>query len=346
MNTKVKKTLVIVRDLVTVALLVIFIVALLPLLPINDVPKFYAVVSGSMEPKIKTGALVLSVPVNPKHVAVNDIVVFDSPYNSKDIVVHRIIGIKSQEPLRFASKGDNNPSADNWDVMGSSIKGKYFFSIPYIGKLSLFIRKPLGFAIVILIPALVLVILQILDIKNAINDEIEKRLKKKIEDAKNPITKLFSIILLFGVLGFLFATNKTYALLSDKAKIKGLSLTVATKYEDDDEDDIHHNRCPKRFTRYFKCKIPKDFRNPFDKDPKDKDKDWKDNDRDDEHTFNDSHDSTEKYDEKKDEKRDMEKYDDLHYRETQNGDNKDDVTEEILENSHDYNQETSSTPTL
>lgn len=73
----------------------------------------YFIMSGSMEPTIKTYQLVLAVPVEPDDVQVGDIITYDR-YSTvsnliKQTVIHRVVSIDDKEVI---CKGDNNEHAD------------------------------------------------------------------------------------------------------------------------------------------------------------------------------------------------------------------------------------------
>ncbi len=100
-----------------------------------------AVVSGSMEPTLNIGDLVIIKKVNPDKIEVGNIVVYYDPY--KNIrVVHRVVKIDNIDGKRyFITKGDNNltnPLPDQ-DVgiapllVGKEIRGKVILKIPKLG---------------------------------------------------------------------------------------------------------------------------------------------------------------------------------------------------------------------
>ena len=74
------------------------------------------IMSGSMEPTIKTYQLVLSVPVTADEVSVNDIVTYTSPSGLR--IIHRIIDITDEG---FVFKGDNNAKSDENIVKADQI---------------------------------------------------------------------------------------------------------------------------------------------------------------------------------------------------------------------------------
>ena len=115
------------------------------LLTIAISPKVFVVVSGSMEPEIKTGSLVFTKSIDPSQIKVGDIVAFTSPSNPKEAILHRIFSLKNTSPPTFQTKGDRNKLPDPWDLMAVGILGKQAFIIPYIGYIIAFVKTPLGF---------------------------------------------------------------------------------------------------------------------------------------------------------------------------------------------------------
>lgn len=111
--------------------------------------------SGSMEPALKTGAVVL-VKQSPTY-AVDDIITFTTT-NSNTPTTHRLIASELKEgQLQFTTKGDANDSADVEPVTEGQIIGKTIFHVPYLGFLLDFARQPLGFILLIVLPALVVI---------------------------------------------------------------------------------------------------------------------------------------------------------------------------------------------
>lgn len=209
----------IIENTIFVTLLIILGISVSPALPFKNIPRTYVVVSGSMEPVIKTGSIVLTTPVDPKTLKTGDIVAFTSPTNSKDVILHRISGIKSQSPLRFQTKGDNNNSPDAWDLMDVSILGQQVFAIPYIGHIAAYVRTPIGFSLIVVFPVFLFIISQILNIKKYIKDEIDKQVKSKT------LPMLFFFLSFFSV-SSLFFTSSALAKLSSTTTISGATFST------------------------------------------------------------------------------------------------------------------------
>lgn len=141
--------------LVLVAVGGIFLASLIPM-PGNIEIKI--VKSGSMEPAIKTGSLVLIKPQTTAYGAqyrVGDIITF-GPDTAKEIpTTHRVEEVIKEPSGEFVyrTKGDANEEADPNLVEESEVIGKVAFFAPYAGYILDFAKKPLGFALLIGIPA-------------------------------------------------------------------------------------------------------------------------------------------------------------------------------------------------
>ena len=94
------------------------------------------VLTGSMEPTIKPGDIVLLAPTPRTQPELGDIAAYTARRFSGEsvgIFTHRIIG---GDPVNgWLMKGDNNPSPDVQKPKAEDISGVVFFVIPWIGKL-------------------------------------------------------------------------------------------------------------------------------------------------------------------------------------------------------------------
>lgn len=124
------------------------------------------VISGSMEPAIRTGSIVIVRPVMPAAIQTGDIIMFFSP-DRKSLTTHRVVGVESESGLRFITRGDANKNVDMNAVEPGQVVGTVVHSIPYLGLLVQFIKTPLGFIVFLLIPAVILIGREILDLWKA-----------------------------------------------------------------------------------------------------------------------------------------------------------------------------------
>jgi len=159
-----------------------FIVAIALLLIVSVFPitgnyKLMIVQSGSMAPAIKMGGLVIVKPADDYKIG--DVITFGPYTRTKAPTTHRIFDIKVQDgnPV-YITKGDANNAPDQREISQREIVGKVLFSVPYFGYAVDFAKKPMGFALIIIVPAAIIII-----------DEIKKiygEIRKKKEPAINP----------------------------------------------------------------------------------------------------------------------------------------------------------------
>ena len=127
-----------------------------------------AVLTGSMEPELKVGSLVVTCSVEPKDVELGDIITFRQNTAGKNPISHRVIGIVGNSPSYFETKGDANGSPDPFKVSARNLIGKICFHIPSVGYFTEFLKTPLGFIFGLVIPGLVIIILYISNVWRAI----------------------------------------------------------------------------------------------------------------------------------------------------------------------------------
>lgn len=163
----------------------IALVLVISIIPITGNIKFLVVKSGSMEPTIKTGSLVMVKPVS--QYKVGDIINFGAWGKTKDPITHRIAEIKTNEgAVSYVTKGDANDSVDQREISANEIHGKVIMNLPYFGYAVDTAKKPLGFLIIIVVPALIIIIDEI---RKIIYEAKKIRRQKEIASSENPPTK-------------------------------------------------------------------------------------------------------------------------------------------------------------
>jgi len=138
------------QRVVLISLSVIIVVAWLATFFNRYIPygcQFEVVMSGSMEPSLKTGSLMLIRSVNPREYKVGDIVSFHPPLPNKISVTHRITKLYFSDDgvPEMATKGDANTNGDPWVTSLGAIEGKKILAVPWIGYGILFLQTPYGF---------------------------------------------------------------------------------------------------------------------------------------------------------------------------------------------------------
>lgn len=130
------------------------------LVPIAGNIQVKIVKSGSMEPVIKTGSIVVDKPEATYNVG--DVVTFGLDTKTQIPTTHRIVAITGEGANRtITTKGDANNAPDPSQTPISEIHGKVVFSVPYLGYVLSFARQPLGFALLVGVPALAIILEEI-----------------------------------------------------------------------------------------------------------------------------------------------------------------------------------------
>ena len=138
--------------------LIVAIVLLLvvSIFPITGNYKVLVGQSGSMEPAIHTGSIIITKPAVKYNVG--DVITFGDLKRNEIPTTHRINEIKNDNgKLSYITKGDANNAPDRGEVMSSNVIGKVWFSVPYVGFIIDFIKKPIGFLLIVVIPALLII---------------------------------------------------------------------------------------------------------------------------------------------------------------------------------------------
>jgi len=152
-------------------------------LPLPGNLQILIVRSGSMEPAIKTGSIVAVKPAS--EYKVGDIITFDSGRHDKVPTTHRIVEIKEENGIKsFVTKGDANETVDLKEISEKNIIGKALVDIPYIGYVATTARKPIGFILIIVIPALLVIYDEALKIVRELRKKAGKKQKIKEDDNK------------------------------------------------------------------------------------------------------------------------------------------------------------------
>lgn len=119
--------------------------------------KSLTVLSGSMEPNLHVGDVIVVHEISPLSARVGDIVTFRDPADPTRLVTHRVRSIQAVgNSVRFVTKGDANTSVENWKISADGKIGQVRYRIPRIGYTLAWIRGKLGRLMLVVIPALML----------------------------------------------------------------------------------------------------------------------------------------------------------------------------------------------
>ncbi|MEH7384677.1 signal peptidase I [Bacillus sp. JJ1521] len=147
-------------------LIIISISALFSLIQSNKEPghlpsilgfKVMTVLTGSMEPLLHPGDVIVAKPINPNKVKVNDVITYRNSQNT--LVTHRIIEIVDKEGDNFfQTKGDANNVKDEGLIAHEQLVGSLLFHIPKAGYIANFLKSPIGLILLVSVPLISLTI--------------------------------------------------------------------------------------------------------------------------------------------------------------------------------------------
>ncbi|THE12331.1 signal peptidase I [Bacillus timonensis] len=119
--------------------------------------KVMTVLTGSMEPLLQPGDVIVVKPINFAKVKVNDVITYRNSQNT--LVTHRVIELVDQEgEVFFQTKGDANNVKDDGLVAHQQLVGSLLFHIPKAGYIATFIKSPIGLILLVSVPLLSLTI--------------------------------------------------------------------------------------------------------------------------------------------------------------------------------------------
>ncbi len=135
----------------------------------DEVPGFFGmtpmiVMSGSMEPQIMTGDLIIDKSIDADDVEMGDVITFFNPKKKQEVITHKVIDIEDDGDgtRTFITHGINNTEGTNEKVPEENLIGIYWFRIPKLGDILFFMQTTTGLIVCIGIPLILLVGYEIL----------------------------------------------------------------------------------------------------------------------------------------------------------------------------------------
>jgi signal peptidase len=167
----------------------------------------FTIVSPSMEPNIMVYDVIFDKKVNNNdELNVGDIITFysDAIDTNGYTITHRIYKkYIVNNTVYYETKGDNNNSPDVGKITIDNIVGKYVFKMPMLGKVQFFVSSKLGWVLLILIPAVIIVFSDVMKILKAssikkeldsIDTKVDGKKVKNIKDEQERDKKIRALI--------------------------------------------------------------------------------------------------------------------------------------------------------
>lgn len=116
--------------------------------------------TGSMEPTISPGDVVINEQIAPAEAAPGDIVTFRDPEQQSKLLTHRVVSSHRLKDGRYAfvTQGDANNTQEHWRVAADGQIGRVVYTVPWVGNIAVFARTRLGMGLLIGIPLLLILI--------------------------------------------------------------------------------------------------------------------------------------------------------------------------------------------
>lgn len=160
--------------------------------PKGKVPTLFGVsmltvLTGSMAPALPESSLILVRETAPAQIRAGDMITFYTSIAGYSGVVntHRVTEVVELEGgPAFRTQGDANAVEDSETVSGSQVVGRVFFSSLALGMVVSFLRRPIVFFLMILIPLLLVVARSILQLVRLGKEEVRKA-ERELEEARH-----------------------------------------------------------------------------------------------------------------------------------------------------------------
>ena len=108
--------------------------------------------SESMVPVLQMGDVVVMGPVSGiEQIKPGMIISF---MHDEQLIAHEVVSVQGDA---IQTKGRALEDVDPWLVSISEVQGAYLFRVPYLGYLSKFVRTPLGWGLLVILPAALLI---------------------------------------------------------------------------------------------------------------------------------------------------------------------------------------------
>jgi len=124
------------------------VIALLLALPTVTGHRSLTVLSGSMEPTLETGSIVVDQVVSPTEARIGDIVTFSDPNNPGRTITHRLVKAKIVgDTAHMVTRGDANDASESWTIPADGEIGRVALHVPKLGYVRALIGSRNGYLV-------------------------------------------------------------------------------------------------------------------------------------------------------------------------------------------------------
>ena len=117
----------------------------------------FTVMSGSMEPTIHVGDVVIDSKISPLDARPGDVVTFSDPTGRHRLITHRIRSIHARgNQVQVVTKGDANNTVERWTVPANGRIGRVELRVWKLGYPLVYAHSRYGLILLVGVPALLL----------------------------------------------------------------------------------------------------------------------------------------------------------------------------------------------
>lgn len=99
----------------------------------------YTVLTGSMEPALAPGDVIVAERIEPPEARVGDVVLFRDPEDQQRTIAHRVQRIRpAGDRLWFVTRGDANDHGERWRIAADGQLGRSLYTVPAVGQVAVF----------------------------------------------------------------------------------------------------------------------------------------------------------------------------------------------------------------
>lgn len=122
----------------------------------------FTVMSGSMEPAIHTGDVVVNDTIRPSQARIGDVLTFRDPADQDRLITHRLRSMRRRGArIAMVTRGDANTGVERWTVPIDGRIGRVVYRVPRVGYFLAWARGPGGRLLLVTIPAALLAALEL-----------------------------------------------------------------------------------------------------------------------------------------------------------------------------------------
>lgn len=111
--------------------------------------------TGSMQPVLAPGDLVVVAPISPRRATPGDVITFSDPEGGGRLVTHRVVKVDvAGDKVAFVTRGDANNGVERWTTRGDARIGRAVYRLPKLGYVLFGVRSPVGRLALLVVPAL------------------------------------------------------------------------------------------------------------------------------------------------------------------------------------------------